>query len=90
MMVKVNLNTLLTQYAADQGVVEVEGSTVGQCLEQLVERFPGIKKALFNDDGSLLNIIEVFINEESTYPDELAHPVKPGDELYILFAIDGG
>lgn len=90
MTVKVNLNTLLTRQTADQGVVEVEGSTVGQCLEQMVKRFPGLKKALFNDDGSLLNIIEIFVNGESAYPEELAHPVQPGDEIYILFALDGG
>ncbi|MFH1169222.1 MAG: MoaD/ThiS family protein [Chloroflexota bacterium] len=90
MSTRVHLNTILSQYAGGQLEADVDGNTIGQCLEQLVKKYPRLKKALFDDEGQLLNIIEVYINSESAYPDELARPVKPGDELHILFAVDGG
>ncbi len=90
MSIKVHINSLLYQYTNNQSTAEVNGDTVGQCLEHLVEQFPSLKKALFNENGELLSYIEIYINEESAYPDELAKPVKPGDELHILFMVDGG
>jgi adenylyltransferase/sulfurtransferase len=90
MSIKVHIGPLLSQYTDNQGIAEVNGDTVGQCLDHLVKQFPRIKKALFHDNGELLNYIEVYVNEESSYPEELTKPVKPGDELHILFMIDGG
>ncbi len=68
----------------------VDGETVGQCLDQLVAKFPQLKAAFFNEQGELQNFIEVFLNSESTHPDELAHPVADGDELYITTILSGG
>ena len=90
MSIKVHVGPLLSQYTNNQGIAEVHGDTVGQCLNHLVKQFPRIKKALFHKNGELLNYIEVYVNEESSYPEELAKPVKPGDELHILFTVDGG
>jgi len=71
-------------------VVEVKGSTVGQCLDHLVKQFPVIKEWLFGKDGKLLNYIDIYVNLESAFPEELAKPVKDGDELYIIFLFGGG
>ena len=90
MSIKVHINSLLYQYTNNQSLAEVSGKTVGQCLEHLVKQFPNLKKALFNENGKLLGYIDVYVNEESAYPKELAKPVKPGDELHILLMIDGG
>ena len=90
MGIKVHMSPFLAEYTNNQSVVEVDGDTVGQCLDHLVKQFPNIEKALFDENGKLLNYVEVFINGESTYPEELAKPVKPDDELHILFMIQGG
>jgi molybdopterin converting factor small subunit len=71
-------------------VVEVSGSTVGECLNQLVKRFPRLKPMLLGKKGRLLNYVEVYVNQESSYPEELAKPVKDGDELHITLIIAGG
>jgi molybdopterin converting factor small subunit len=34
--------------------------------------------------------VEIYVNMESSYPEELAKPVKDGDELYIVIIISGG
>jgi len=90
MGIKVNINPTLYQYTNNQGIAEVKGDTVGQCLDHLVKQFPGIEKALFDKKGKLLNYIDIYINGESSYPEELSKPVKEGDELHIVIIIAGG
>ena len=90
MGLKVNIHQSLYQFTNNQGIAEVNGSTVGQCLEHLVKQFPGIDKELFDKHGKLLNYVNIYVNGESTYPEELAKPVKDGDELSIIFIIAGG
>lgn len=71
-------------------VVEVNGSTVGECLNHLVKQFPGMKKQLFSKNGNLFENIIISVNGESAYPEQLAKPVKEGDELNILLIVGGG
>ena len=71
-------------------VVEVSGSTVGECLNNLVKQFPGMKKQLFTKTGNLYGNIIISVNGESAYPEQLSKPVKDGDELNIVFLISGG
>ncbi len=90
MSVRINIRPVLAHFTDGQTVVEVKGSTVGQCLDDLVQQFPKVKKVLFGKDGGLRNYVEVYINRESAYPDELAKPVKDGDELNLALIIAGG
>jgi molybdopterin converting factor small subunit len=90
MSVKINVRHFLPHLTNDQDVVEVEGSTIGQCFENLVARFPKVKRWLFGKDGKLSNFIDIFVNLESVPPDELTKPVKDGDEIHIVMRISGG
>ena len=90
MSVKININPFLSHITNDRDVVEVDGSTVGQCLEQLVTQFPELKQWLFEKDGKLNRLVDIYVNLESSYPEELAKPVNDGDELHIIFIISGG
>ena len=90
MSIKVNIHPVLQQFSNGQGVAEVNGNTVGQCLNDLVKQFPGIEKGLFGKDDKLLGFVDIYVNKESSYPEELAKPVKDGDELYITLIIVGG
>lgn len=71
-------------------VVEASGDTVGDCLGDLVKRFPGLGAKLFGEDGKLRGYLGVYVNGESTYPDELGRKVNEGDELHIINIIAGG
>jgi molybdopterin converting factor small subunit len=88
--VRIKLHRALAKIADGQTMVEVEGETVGQCLEQLAIRFPKLKKKLFEKNGALSRILEVYLNGESTYPGDLDTKVKDGDELDALLRIAGG
>jgi molybdopterin converting factor small subunit len=90
MSVTVNLHPILYQLTNDQAIVKVKGNTVGQCLDDLVKQFPQIKSRLFDKTGKLHTYVDIYVNGESSYPEELAKPVKGGDELHVTFIIAGG
>ena len=91
MSVTINIPSNLRHYTNAQEVIEVDGSTVGQCLGALIEQFPGIEAGVFDKDGNLFSYIDVYVNLESSYPEEVSKPVEDGDELHIaFFAIAGG
>jgi len=90
MSIKINIHPALQQFSNGQDATEVNGNTVGQCLNDMVKQFPGIEKGLFSKNGKLLDFVDIYINEESSFPEELDKPVKDGDELYITLVIVGG
>ena len=91
MGVKINIHPSLYQQANNKRLIsEVNGETVGQCLEQLIKHFPDIEKVIFSENGELLNYVDIYVNGVSAYPEELAKTVKDGDELYVLATIAGG
>ncbi len=87
---KINIHRTHRHLTNGLDVVEVEGSTVGDCLNHLFEQFPGMKEAVFDKQGRLLNVVEIFVNHQSAYPDELSKPIKDGDEIHIILMLAGG
>jgi len=63
---------------------------VGECLQDLVNQFPAIKQRLYDKNGKLANFVEIYVNSESSYPEELAKVVKDGGEITIMALISGG
>ena len=90
MSVKIDVPSYLQTFTDNMEVVEVNGSTVGGCLNHLIEQFPDFKKMLFAQNDKLLSYLCIYLNEDDVYPDELTKPVKDGDELHITYVIVGG
>ena len=90
MGVKIKIQKNIQFLTRDKETIEVTGSTVGQCLNQLVKRFPEIERKLISKDKTLLNTIGIFVNGKSAYPNELTTPVKDGDEIFLFLIISGG
>ena len=90
MGVKINIHKTHRELADGQDVVEVDGKTVGDCLNHLIEQYAGFQEVLFAKNGKLQNWIEIYVNMESAYPEELAKPVKEGDEIHITIMLSGG
>jgi molybdopterin converting factor small subunit len=88
--VKVNCQYFLLHLTDDRDEVEVEGSTVRECLEKVVGLYPKVRKWLFREDGELANFIDIFVNLESTFPNQLGDPVKDGDEIFIVMMHTAG
>ncbi len=90
MSIKINIHKTHRQFTNGLDIVEVDGNTVGACLDNLVRQFPDMEKVLFNRKGKLVNVIEIYVNLKSAYPDELARQVKDGDNIHITLMIAGG
>ena len=90
MSVTIIIPQFLQHLTGGTGLVQVNGDIVGECLNDLVAYFPQLKVLLFQEEGVLHDYLDIFINRESTYPEELAKPVKDGDELHIVKIIVGG
>ncbi len=90
MGVKINIHKTHRELANGSDIVEVEGKSVGDCLSQLIAQFPEFQEVLFAKTGKLQNWIEIYVNMESAYPEELAKPVEDGDEIHITIMLSGG
>jgi molybdopterin converting factor small subunit len=90
MNIKVRIPPTLRQFTGGREVVKSTGNTVKECLDNLEVQFPGIKQELYDKRGEISPYYEIYINEESAYPDELVKPVKDGDEITIITLIAGG
>ena len=90
MSIKVKICPTLSRYTNNQQAAEVNGSTVGECHDHLVKQFPDLRQALFDKNGRLYRYLNVYVNGESAYPEELVKPVKDGDNLHIVMIVAGG
>ncbi len=90
MGIRVHLHPAHRHLVGGLDALEVEGKIIGECISQLIAQHPGMEKALFDKKGKLKNIIEIYLNQESTYPEELAKAVKDGDDIHITVLLAGG
>lgn len=91
MAVEVRLPIVLRGHAGGRTTVVVEGSTIGDVLNALVEEFPGMAGQLLTDDGSLHRFVNVYLNDDDVrYLQALDTPVKEGDQVSLLPAVAGG
>jgi len=90
MSIKVHLYSSLRSYADNRSIVEVNGTTVGECLDDLVQQYPSIAPILFDETGKSLDKVFVSINLESTYREKMDAPVEENDDLYLILIVAGG
>jgi len=90
MSIKVHVHITHRRFTNGQEVVAVEGKTIGECLNHLIQQFPGMEKAIFAKKDKLHNVIEVYLNHTSAHPNELVKPVKDGDEIHLIIMLAGG
>jgi len=91
MSIPIRIPTPLRKLTRDQEVVEAEGATVGELLEQLESQFPGLKERLCDESGAVRRFVNIFVNDEDIrFMQDLQTPVKAGDEISIVPAIAGG
>ena len=89
MTIKISLHQTHRQYTNGKEIIEVEGKTVGECLKDLVKKYPPLEKEIFKK-GQLNSLIEIYIDGASAYPNEMARPVKDGDKIDLVYMLSGG
>jgi len=90
MSVMVKLPPVLQEFSGGVETLKVNGRTVGECLNQLEARFPGIMESLLDRQGKLLRVFGIYLNSDGLHPVELDNPVRDGDEIVILNFLMGG
>ena len=87
--IEISLHKTHRRYTDGKEIVEVEGKTVGECLKDLVKKYPPLNEEIFKN-GKLNSLIEVYLNGASAYPNELAKPVKNGDKISLVYMLSSG
>ncbi|HEX9896924.1 MAG TPA: MoaD/ThiS family protein [Dehalococcoidales bacterium] len=90
MSIAINLPAYLRPYANDNESIAVKGKTIQECLNDLIKKYPGLKKMVFDQDGQLHTYVSIFAANEIVYADQLEKTVKDGDTIHILYIIGGG
>ena len=90
MTIRIVPPSFLQPFTANLESVEVNGSSVGECLHNLSKQFPDIEQRLFDKNGELHDYVGIYVNGKDSYAEGLAKPVEDGDELHILYILGGG
>lgn len=75
------------------GVLETTGSgaTLGDVLQDIVTREPGLKTHFFDEAGNVRRHIRFIKNEEFwRASDPLTMPLQPGDRVTVINSVSGG
>ena len=89
-MANIKIPTPLRVYTDNSAQVTAEGSTVGELLANLVQKYPDLEQHLFNE-GKLRNFVNVFLGDEDIrFLDGVDTEVAADDDLRIIPSIAGG
>jgi molybdopterin synthase sulfur carrier subunit len=90
MAVTVKIPAQLRSLTGNEGEAQVEGSSVGEALEAVYERYDGLRDRI-TENGELRRFVNVYVGgEDIRFGEGLETPVKDGDEITILPAVAGG
>ncbi len=90
MSITIHIPTPMRQHADGQASVQVAGSNVQSALTALGDKHPALTQRIF-ENGQVRRFVNIYLNNEDIrYLDNLATPVKDGDELAIIPAVAGG
>ncbi len=85
--IKVLIASPLRSYTgADE--VDALGATLGELLDDLDARYPGIRFRMIDEQDQVRKHIRFFINGEPVK--NLEHPVRETDDVWIVQALSGG
>ena len=87
----IRIPTPLRRVTNGQEVVDVNGATVEEGLDDLEARFPGVKERIIDPSGELHRFVNIYVNgEDVRFLDGLATALSEGDEISIVPAVAGG
>ena len=90
MAITVRIPTPLRTLTGGADEVAIDGGTVGELLDNLEKKHPGIKERLCDEKG-VRRFVNIYQNEEDIrFLESLDTKVKDGDSLSIVPAIAGG
>lgn len=91
MSVSIRIPTPLRKLTQNQELVDGQGDTIREILDNLEKNYPGLKERVCDEQGSVRRFVNIFLNDEDIrFLQDTATAVKAGDEISIVPAIAGG
>jgi hypothetical protein len=84
MSITLSIDGSVLDYKQEKVIAGVDGSTVGECIQYLVQQQNLLKKAILAENGDLSPGNYIRINGKYAYSDVLANPVRDGDQIEIV------
>jgi sulfur-carrier protein len=90
-MVSVRVPTPLRKFTNGIDEVSVDGTTVRSLVENLDQKYPGIKERICDETGKIRRFVNVYVNgDDIRFLQNLETALKEGDTISIVPAIAGG
>jgi len=90
-MMMVRVPTPLRKFTNGADEVSAQGSTVRALVEDLEQKFPGIKERICDETGKIRRFVNVYVNgDDIRFLQNLETALKEGDHISIVPAIAGG
>ena len=91
MAVMVYIPTPYRQYTGNAARVEVRGGDVQSLVQELEERYPGLRQRLLGPDGGLYRHVNIYVNDQCVEDLQgIRTPLRDGDEVAVIPAMTGG
>lgn len=88
MSVRVRVAALLHSYTGGASEVDADGATVGEVMDHLDRRFPGVAFRVIDEQGRVRRHMHVYVGEDAAV--DRSTPVPRGAEVFIVGALSGG
>lgn len=90
-MPTLKIPTPLRVYTQDQTLITVQGTNVGEAIQNLVGQFPTLKPHLYNKDGDLRPFVNLFVGADNIKDLQgLQTPLAEDTQLRLIPSIAGG
>lgn len=90
MPITVSIPTILRPLTNNQKRVEIDGFNVLDVIEQMEQRYPGVKDKLITGEKAH-RFINIYVNDDDIrFGNGLSTKLNDGDSLIILPAVAGG
>ena len=91
MSITLQLPTVLAKLADGQRTLEANGSTLGDVVADVAQRFPGLAPRLRDASGQPYPFVTFYVNDDDArLQGGFQATVRDGDEIIIVPAIAGG
>jgi sulfur-carrier protein len=80
----------LLRFVNFQKNITIEAATANDALSKLAATYPQTRQVIYDGDGKVRQVHQLFLNGKQLRPDEMNSQLNPTDQLDILTAIAGG
>ena len=89
-MVNVLIPTTLRSFTVNESEIELSGSNVSEVLDALIEKYPDVKKAIFDKDGNRLDVAiqNIYVNSSAALNPGAER--QSGSGKYVIVELEGG